>query len=166
MRSILAALLLVALGGRAQENTSSTLTVQFVDAGGLDAVRSRSAGKVLVLNFWATWCTPCVEEFPELVKVQREYRRRGVDVVFVSIDDDADAQQKVTTFLKKMRVAGISYLKTPGDDEKFINAVDRHWGGAVPITLFYDTRGRLAETRYGALNYFEIEKIILPLLSR
>lgn len=135
-----------------------------VDEKGLDAVRAKSLGNVLVLNLWATWCKPCLQEFPELLKLQREYRTKGLEVVFISIDDDLKAKQKVLAFLKKMKVMGTFYIKQTEDDELFINAVNPKWSGALPTTLIYDPSGRLVEMNVEQLNFFELEKIVKPLL--
>ncbi len=147
-----------------QAQKPSEPVVVSVDEKGLDAVRAQSLGKVLVLNLWATWCKPCIQEFPELLKLQRTYGERGLDVVFISIDDDLKAKQKVLSFLKKMKVSGTFYIKQTDDDEKFINAVEPKWSGALPTTLIYDQRGRLVEMNVEEMNFFELEKIIKPLL--
>lgn len=149
---------------QAQEHKSPAPALLSLDAKGLDDLREKSKGRVLVLNLWATWCKPCVEEFPELLKLQREYGKKGLDVIFVSIDDDAKAKQKVTAFLKKMRVTRTAYIKEPGDDETFINSVNPNWSGAVPATLIYDSNGRFVEMGVEELDFFELEKIVTPLL--
>ena len=151
--------------GQAQGEQSPAPVLLSVDAGSLNVVRAESKGRVLVLNLWATWCKPCVEEFPEFMKLQREFRNKGLDVIFVSIDeDDAKTKQKVTAFLKRMKVSGRSYIKKAGDDENFINAVNPKWSGALPVTLIYDQHGRFVEMESGSLNLFELEKIVKPLL--
>ncbi len=148
-----------------QAQKSSEPVVVSIDEKGLDTVRAKSLGKILVLNLWATWCKPCIQEFPELLKLQREYRNRNLDVVFISIDDDLKAKQKVLAFLKKMKVSGTFYIKQTEDDELFINAVEPKWSGALPTTLVYDTKGRLVEMNVEQMNFFELEKIVKPLLE-
>ena len=160
--ALLALFLVVASIAQGQQATAPALIS--IDAKTLGAAIAESKGRVLVLNLWATWCKPCVEEFPELMKLQRSYGKKGLDVIFVSIDDDAKAKQKVTAFLRKMKVAGRSYIKQPGDDEAFINAVSSKWSGSLPATLIYDVNSRLTEMIGEQVNYFELEKIVLPLL--
>ena len=150
--------------GQAQDQKSSAPVLYSIDEKGFDALRAESKGRVLVLNFWATWCKPCIEEFPELLKLQRTYRSQGLDVIFVSIDDDAKVKQKVVAFLTKMKVTGRTYIKHTDDDEQFINAVHPKWSGAVPATLVYDANGRFVEMNVEQLNFFELEKIVKPLL--
>jgi thiol-disulfide isomerase/thioredoxin len=122
---------------------------------------------VLVLNFWATWCKPCIEEFPHLVKLQQQYASRGLNVVFISVDDDdARTTQRVRAFLKKMNVTGRSYIKKSGNDEAFINAVHPRWSGAVPSTFVYNTDGTLVAMKVEELSLAELDEIVVPLLKQ
>lgn len=162
MKAVLLAGLLAA--GVLQAQTRSAPVLLPLDEHGFDALRAKSKGKVLVLNFWATWCKPCIEEFPGLVKLQETYGRERLDVVFVSVDDDAKAKQKVTAFLRRMNVTSASYIKETGDDEKFINAMHPSWSGAVPATFIYDPEGTLAAMKVEELSMHELERIVRPLL--
>lgn len=133
----------------------------------LDALRAKSKGRVLVMNLWATWCKPCIEEFPDFVKLQKTYADKGLDVIFISIDDDdAKTKHKVMAFLRKMNVSSTSYIKESGDDEKFINAVNRKWTGAVPSTLIYGKNGELVKMKVEESSLAELERIIKPLLEK
>jgi thiol-disulfide isomerase/thioredoxin len=151
---------------QAQRQHSSTPVLLSIDVQGLDAVRQESKGRVLVMNFWATWCKPCVEEFPDLVKLHRTFRDKGLNVVFVSIDDDdSSTKQKVVTFLRKMNVASTSYIKKDDDDEAFINEVNSKWNGAVPATFFYNRNGEMVMMKTGENDYSTLEGIAQPLLD-
>lgn len=130
----------------------------------ISEVRSQNIGKVLVVNFWATWCKPCLEEFPDLLRIREQYARKGVEVVFVSIDDDARAKQKVTTFLRKMKVSFPTYIKETSDDERFINSIHPDWSGALPATFIYDRKGELRKAKIEETSFTELESIIKPLL--
>lgn len=137
-----------------------------LDAKGIDALRAKHKGDVLVINFWATWCKPCVQEFPELVKLQQTYANNNVEVMFISIDDDdAKTKRKVVSFLKKMNITTSSYLKRRGNDEAFINAVHPNWSGALPTTLVYKRNGELAAMKSEELNFDELQRLIVPLLK-
>src|SRR6266516_5714090 len=106
--------------GRAERGASPPLVT--ANAGGvLGAVREPGARAVLV-NVWATWCQPCREEFPDLMRVARENRARGLRLMLVSADFD-DAHGQVRAFLAREGVDFPSYLKA-GDDMKFIEALD------------------------------------------
>ncbi len=159
-------LLIVSVSGtRAQGQPTSAPALLSVDAKGIDALRAKHKGKVLVMNFWATWCTPCVQEFPDLVKLRKSYATKGLAVVFVSIDDDdAKTKQRVTSFLRKQKALPPSYIKSGGDDEQFINAVSSEWSGAIPATFVYDRKGNLVKMRVEETNFAELEQTIRPLL--
>lgn len=104
----------------------------------LEAVRAPGAKAVLV-NVWAAWCAPCRQEFPDLVRLERELRGRGFRLVLVSADFD-DTLPQARKFLAKHGVDFPSYHKT-GDDMQFINTLDSRWGGALPATFLYDGAG-------------------------
>jgi thiol-disulfide isomerase/thioredoxin len=129
----------------------------------LRAVRGSGAAATVV-NMWATWCIPCREEFPELLRLRDEYARRGVALVLVSGDFDATLPE-VEKFLAERGVRE-TYLKQ-GNDTDFINAFDREWSGALPATFVYDRAGTrrhsiLGKTTYEALG----EKVSAVLASQ
>jgi thiol-disulfide isomerase/thioredoxin len=108
-------------------------------------VVKQSDATVTVVNFWATWCVPCVEEFPAFVKLEENLDERGVDVMFISTDFP-NQKQKVVDFLKEHGVSGTSYLKT-GKTTPFVNGFSEEWSGAVPATFIYDSDGTLLDFR-------------------
>ncbi len=136
-----------------------------LDAKGLAAAISSNRGKVVVVNFWATWCVPCREEFPDLVRLERAYRDRGVAVVGVSIDLAKD-RPKVEKFLDTNRPDFPNYMKhAGGDDQDFIESVDAKWGGELPFTAVYGRDGKKAKVLSGKQTYADFEKAIQPLLK-
>lgn len=110
-----------------------------VDAQGIHRAVKAQKGRAVVVNFWATWCEPCVKEFPDFVALAKE--RRDVAVISVSIDDPAD-RAVVEDFLKKQKPTFPVYVKAEGGDEAFINGIDPKWSGAVPLTIVYDVAGK------------------------
>lgn len=128
----------------------------------LRAVNQNEA-QVTVLNFWATWCVPCVEEFPYFVKLGNTFDDRGVEVVFVSTDfpeEKAAAQ----TFLAEHGVTGTSYLKK-GKTTPFVNAFSEEWSGAVPATFIYDAEGNLVDFWEGKTDYETLKERVLAVLN-
>ncbi len=137
-----------------------------VDAGELKKLREEARGKVLLVNFWATWCAPCVEEFPDLIKLRGEYGPRGLAVLFVSIDRASEAGTTVAQFLQKHGVTFRTYIKKAGGDEDFINAMSRNWSGALPATFIYDKTGKLAHLLSGEQSLQSLSRYVQPLLGQ
>jgi thiol-disulfide isomerase/thioredoxin len=121
-------------------------------------------GNVVLVNFWATWCGPCVKEFPNLVRLQKLYKEKGVAVVFISVDEPEDAETTVRPFLKKENVTFTSYIKN-GDDESFIDAFGKGWRGAIPTTFVYDRAGKQVAALTGERDYKMFERVIEPHLE-
>ena len=121
----------------------------------LDEVRKPGAGAVLV-NVWATWCTPCREEFPDLLHVARELAPRGLRLVLVSVDFPEDTAE-TTSFLTSQGVDFATFVRT-GKDEAFVNGLEPKWSGAIPATFLYDAGGKLVQFWEGKASYPVIKK--------
>ncbi|MCG3146991.1 MAG: Thiol-disulfide oxidoreductase ResA [Verrucomicrobiae bacterium] len=128
----------------------------------LNAVRAGGA-KVVLVNFWASWCGPCREEFPDLVRLQNNYAERGLRVVYVSWDDTAEEAAK---FLAREGVKSPSFLKaSQQSDQDFMNAFEPKLSGALPTTLIYDGTGKLHSFWEGIATYAEFEKKIKTVIG-
>ncbi len=135
-----------------------------VDAKGLTQAIAREKGKVVLVNFWATWCVPCREEFPDLVRLEAAYRGKGLAVLGVSTDLGKDLSA-VEKFLAAHKPGFPNYHKAKGgDDQDFIEAVDPRWGGELPFTVLYDRGGRKVQALSGKHSYAELESEIVKLL--
>jgi len=118
----------------------------------LQATRDPAA-KVVLVNMWASWCGPCRMEFPDLVKLKRDYESRGLKVVFVSWDDTPEIAAK---FLAKQGVTTPAFIKSNAQgDQDFINNISPKLTGAIPATLIYDSTGKLRDLWEGAVSYEE-----------
>ncbi len=122
-------------------------------------------GHVVLVNFWATWCGPCVAEFPAIVKVSRQDRALGLRTIAVSADMLKDRQTKVAPFLARQRATFPVYLEKSADPEDFINAFDPKWQGDLPRTLIYDRRGRLVRTLAGEQTAQSLAAAVAPYLK-
>ena len=128
----------------------------------MEAVKNADANAVLV-NVWATWCAPCVEEFPDIVAVYRQYKNRGLKVVFVSVNFENQADD-ARAFLKAQGVDFPTYLKL-SDDRAFINTLDPNWSGAMPATWLYDGAGEKRHFWIGKASREQLAKKIRDVLS-
>lgn len=124
--------------------------------------RHNAEGKAVLINVWATWCGPCVEEFPDIVELKHKYNDQ-LAVVFISADFPEDRERAVE-FLKEQNVDWETYLKT-GKDEPFINALSQDWGGALPFTKIYSKSGEIVTFWENKATYETFEKAILDAIN-
>lgn len=131
----------------------------------LDSIKQANKGKVLLFNFWATWCKPCVEEFPDLVKLNKEYSDKGFKLVFVSLDFSHDIEDKAKSFLNKQGVDFASYYNGFANDEDIINYMEKKWDGGIPGTFIYDKEGKLQATFIGKRKYEDFKEVVEKLID-
>ncbi len=134
-----------------------------VTAKRLQAVLKKKQGKVVLLNFWATWCAPCREEFPALIKLYRQYRSRGLELILVSADD-REQQEQVESFLKQSRVNFVTYISAEESYEALTDFMAPDWIGGLPTTFVFDRKGQLAKSLLGGQNYEVFRKAVVALL--
>ncbi|HZG54427.1 MAG TPA: TlpA disulfide reductase family protein [Pyrinomonadaceae bacterium] len=143
---------------------SALAPVTELDADALKRLLQRGdaeAARPLLLNFWATWCVPCRKEFPDLVKIEAEYRGRGLEFALVSADDVSDIKTAVPGFLREMRATAMpAYLLNAADTEAAIAQVDPAWGGELPATFIFDRQGKLAYKHFGIIKVAELREAI------
>jgi thiol-disulfide isomerase/thioredoxin len=138
----------------------SHIEVAKLDAQGLSRLMRERNGKILFLNIWATWCAPCVEEFPDLIKLHRAFGGRPVDVVGISADFDDEVESKIIPFLKKQGVPFRVYVASFRRQQDFINAIDRSWSGALPASLIIDPQGKRSFFLVGKGTFEQFKKEI------
>jgi len=123
----------------------------------LDVVSTHAGKDAVIVNFWATWCEPCVEEFPMIVELGNEYENLQIYFVSVDFQDEASA---VVSFLKEYQVSGISFLKNQ-KDMPFINGIQKQWTGAVPFTMvFHQSDGKIVDFWEGKMPKEKFEQAI------
>lgn len=152
----LAALTLLSLAAHGAE-------LKPVDEAGFAALVAGFKGKVLLVNFWATYCVPCRKEMPDLVALQNRLGAKGFQLVTVSADEpEQEAQAKA--FLDKTKVPPPAYIKKAKDDDKFISSIDKKWSGALPLSILYDRQGGRVKIWYGEVPLKELEAAVGKLL--
>jgi thiol-disulfide isomerase/thioredoxin len=162
-RAASAALFLFALAATLGAADASLLKGE-IDGKQLSAAITAEKGHVVLVNFWATWCVPCREEFPDFVRLEKALRNRGLRVIGVSTDLAKDLP-KVEKFLAAAHPDFPNYRKkSGGDDQDFIEAVDAKWGGELPFTVLYGKDGRKLKVLSGKQSYADLEKAVSALL--
>jgi thiol-disulfide isomerase/thioredoxin len=124
---------------------------------------STHKGKIVLVDFWATWCVPCRAEMPQLVKLSERLRARGVDFITVSTDDPEN-EAAAFKVLMQNAVGAPFYLKKVSDDDKFFNSVDTKWSGEMPAMFIYDRTGKRVRSFLGETPVKDIEAAIQKLL--
>ncbi len=114
----------------------------------------------LLVNFWATWCDPCREEFPDLVKLDNDYKDKGLNFVAISLDDISDIKSVVPKFLTEMKATMPVVLLNVNDPEPAIKVVDATWDGQLPATFLYDKDGKVVFRHFGRINADELRAAI------
>ena len=166
----LAALVLVIAGIRAvpaSADDASPFKVLTPDQ--LKDLITSNKGKVVYLNFFATYCVPCQAEFPDIVKLQKMYGPKGLQVIEVSMNDHTDPSDiaAMTKYLNHMQPPFPVYIASAVDDS-FYSGVDPKWekdGEALPMTTIYDRNGNPAHYYVKALNLQQMEQDVKPLLA-
>jgi thiol-disulfide isomerase/thioredoxin len=146
----------------------AALTAPAANFSGIDEAGYRKAvaaqkGKVLLVNFWATYCVPCRKEMPALVKLAAKYQSRGF--VFVTVSADEPEQEEAAwKFLVGNKVPPPHYLRQSKDEEAFINSIEPKWSGALPASFLYDRTGRKVRSFVGEVDLKTLEAAIEKLL--
>jgi thiol-disulfide isomerase/thioredoxin len=163
--------LFLCLGAFAQKNTNVPAATSLPDGRPvvtkIDEKRFaellKPAGKPLLINFWATWCVPCREEFPDLVRIDAEFKGK-IDFITISLDFEEDLATAVPKFLAEMKAEMPAYVLITPDETAAIAAVSKDWAGGLPFTVLLAPDGTLAYQRQGLIKHdvvtAEIEKLL------
>jgi thiol-disulfide isomerase/thioredoxin len=154
-----------AAAARTPASTPSAPVVVPVSSGQLRAASRTPGPHAVVINAWATWCRPCREEFPDLVRLENAYRDRGVRLVLLSLDFK-ESLPDVETFLTQHGVTDTSFIRGSSEtDQAFINGLDPRWSGALPATWVLDGAGHVRSFWEGQADYVRMERAVLAALQ-
>ncbi|REJ75330.1 MAG: TlpA family protein disulfide reductase [Acidobacteria bacterium] len=122
-------------------------------------------GKPLLINFWATWCEPCREEFPELIGIDKDYEGK-IDFLIISLDDPVEINRDVTKFLGEMGSTMKPYLLRTLDETAVIGSISKDWQGGLPFTVLYDSDGGIKYARQGKIKEPVIRGLLEQMISK
>jgi thiol-disulfide isomerase/thioredoxin len=108
----------------------------------LKPLLERKDDKTYIVNFWATWCAPCVKELPYFEKINKEYAIHNVEVILVSLDFPKQIDKKLIPFINKNKLQAKVVLLNDMNEDVWIQAIDKSWSGAIPATLIYNKNDR------------------------
>jgi thiol-disulfide isomerase/thioredoxin len=141
------------------------VTVEKVDAAALAALRAnKDSGKIRLINVWATWCGPCVIEFPDLVATNLQFRHRDFELVTVAAEYPK-MEAKVLKFLQGQHASMRNVMFGDTDKYALMEALDPEWNGALPHTLVVDEKGEVIFRKTGPLDFLELRRLLLPELE-
>lgn len=123
---------------------------------------SMNDDKVRVLNFWATWCKPCVSELPYFELLNSRYKSKNVEVILVSLDLPTQVKSKLIPFINRQKIMNDVVLLDDPDSNKWISKVDKSWSGSIPATIIYNRKKVKFFER--SFTYNELEKEIRDFL--
>ncbi len=140
------------------ERPTGELAVPIVDYSGLEPYLNKSNDTTYIVNFWATWCTPCVEELPYLEKLSREYSNGPVKVLLVNLDFPKYYDSRLLPFLKEHDITAQVIMLDDSDTNTWINKISPEWQGSIPATVIY--RGTKRQFFERAFTYEELVEIV------
>jgi peroxiredoxin len=137
------------------------VTLDEIDVKGIkDIIENSSSDRLRLINIWATWCGPCVIEFPDLVVIDRMYRGRSFEFITISADKQA-RKDDALKFLKKQEASNKNYIFNSDDVYELIEAVDNDWQGALPYTLLIEPGGKIIYKKQDLIDPPEMKRLIV-----
>lgn len=136
-----------------------------IDLEGIGKLLQNESDKYRLINIWATWCGPCIIEFPEFIDIQRMYGQRNFEMVSLNVDKPS-LEEKVMRFLQDNQAAFPNYHYQGEDVEALIRVVDPQWQGVIPYTLLIAPGGQVVYKHGGIIDPLEVKKVIVGELGR
>lgn len=137
--------------------------LEIYDYDGLEPLINKSDDKVHVVNFWATWCAPCIKELPYFEKINEDYKNQNLNVLLVSLDFPRQYESKLKPFIKAKNLKSQVVCLDDTDQNRWIPAIDSSWSGALPATIIY--RGNKRKFYEKSFTQEELEKEVKQFLN-
>ncbi|WP_165066744.1 redoxin domain-containing protein [Paludisphaera rhizosphaerae] len=141
------------------------VAIEPISLQGVAKLAKNETDKYTVVNVWATWCGPCVQELPEFVTMNRMYRKRPFQLITISLDDPAKKAEALAT-LKEKHVSSLNYILDSADRDAFAEALDPKWPGPVPYTLVIAPGGEVVYRKSGGVDPLELKRAIVEKIGR
>ncbi len=165
LRMLLVVFVAIAGAALVAAQTPAPKDPELIDVQGYQKLLQQYKGRPLLINFWATWCEPCRDEYPLLNELAKQYAPQGLKVVGVSLDQDGDLIL-MRRFLARYKPVFPNYRKKKGEEDAFVQAVMPGWNGSIPASVFYAKDGTQIGHLVGAGNRETYEAAIRTLLSK
>lgn len=140
------------------------VAIEEIDIDQVKALIRNDGMNYRLINVWATWCGPCVSEFPSFVDMHRMYRNREFEMISISLDD-IERKQNALNFLTKKQASMKNYI-FKGDRYAFIEAISKDWQGALPYTLFIGPDGKVIYSKQGIIDALEMKRTVANSIGR
>ncbi|MEH6308020.1 redoxin family protein [Olivibacter sp. CPCC 100613] len=141
------------------------IAINTIQVAQIDSLLQNNSDKLRLINVWATWCGPCVAEFPDFVIINRMYRNRSFEFISISADHP-EKPKPVLDFLKSKGAANKNFLFGSKNKYDLIEAIDKDWQGALPYTILVAPGGKILYSKQGEMNPLEMKKEILKHIGR
>lgn len=148
-------------------NTSSwaqSSVVSVVKFNQLEHIFNSSSDTVYVINFWATWCAPCVKELPDFNAVYQKYKDRKVRVLLVSLDFSDELEKRLIPMIKRKKITPEVWLLDESDPNAWIDRVEPTWQGEIPVTLILQPSRKYRKFIQGQTHLSELVSVIQELV--
>ena len=143
--------------------TPSTTKIPSLNYKELEPLLSKNNDSIYVVNFWATWCKPCIKELPAFEKINAEYKTKKVKVILVSLDFPDHIEKQLIPFVEKRNIKSEVVLLDDADANSWIPKVNENWSGAIPATIIYSNSERKFYER--SFTYEELETELKSILN-
>lgn len=154
MQKVIVTILLILAG------YSANAQVKLLTLNELEQRVAKGKDTTYVVNFWATWCGPCVEELPYFERLNNENANKPIKVILMSLDFKSKLKTEVVPFVAKHKISSEVYVVNENDQQKFIDRVDKNWSGALPATLILNTDKKLRLFHEQTFTYEQLTKAI------